>query len=192
MAIEVDFHTRQKIKSFELWFQDDHLLVHVDSRVEEVIVPQHLKNNHALTLKLSSLFQGKTTYDSKGITAFLKFSGDYFECFIPWKTVWGMTSAQEENTIWPDDLPRELVFQFAKAKVKELGGRLLNSVTGKEDQDSEEQPNGPTRSDTTAELSSEKEPHLQVAPQEAPKGPRLVRDAKSKSKRKPPELKRIK
>lgn len=187
MAIEVDFHTRQKIKSFELWFKDDHVLVHVDSRVEEVIVPQHLKNNHALTLKLSSLFQGKTTYDNKGITAFLKFSGDYFECFIPWKTIWGMTSAQEENTIWPDDLPRELVFQFAKAKVKELGGRLFNANKGKED---EEQ--SPADETTKTAPNKDKEPHLQVAPQEPPKGPRLVRDPNSKSKRNPPELKRIK
>ena len=188
MAIEVDFHIRQKIKCFEQWFEDDQVLIHVDSRIDSVIVPQHLKNNHALTLKLSSLFQGKTTYDDTGITSFLKFSGNYSECFIPWKTVWGMTSTTEENTIWTDDLPRELVFQFAKAKVKELGGRLLNG--GKSDKnDNEEQSQA---EDATSEGKTDPEkPHLQVAPEEEePKGPRLVRE--TKNKRKPPELKLIK
>src|SRR5690606_14484441 len=134
------------------------------------VVPQHLKDNPALTLKLSSLFQGKTTYDDNSITAFLKFSGDYFECSIPWKKIWGMTSNKEENTIWPEDLPRELVFQFAKAKVKELGGKLFPARKSTEGEDLEEQPQGeePSQGKPT---QNEKQP-LHVAPEEEHKGPR--------------------
>lgn len=103
--------TKSKIKCFEEWMAGDHALVHIDSSRESVIVPSHLKNNPALTLKLSYLFNGKTTFNENDISAHLKFSGNYFECIIPWDTLWGMSSENGEQKIWKDSFPLEKVIE---------------------------------------------------------------------------------
>ena len=100
----------------------DHVLVHLDSRREGVSVPTHLQNNPTLTLKLSYLFQSKTTVSDEGINSFLKFGGSYFECILPWTSVWGLTNDSSQNQVWPEDLPKEVlaaVTPLAKAAAKE-------------------------------------------------------------------------
>lgn len=125
MTKAADIRKKQKQKCFEEWMRGEHLLLHLDSRAEGVEVPGYLANNPALTLKLSYLFQGKTEHDDEGITAYLRFSGDYFKCAVPWDAVWGMTGSSGENQIWNEDLPREVVLQLARAKFSELTGKLF-------------------------------------------------------------------
>jgi hypothetical protein len=103
--------TKSKIICFEEWMAGDHALVHIDSSRDSVIVPSHLKNNPALTLKLSYLFNGKTTFNENDISAHLKFSGNYFECIIPWDTLWGMSSENGAQKIWKDSFPLEQVIE---------------------------------------------------------------------------------
>lgn len=98
-----------KIKLFTEWMKGDHVLIHLDARREDVRVPEHLKEQTALTLKMSYLFQGKTEHNEEGITSYLKFSGLYQECHIPWSSIWGITSADGEQVVWPEDTPKELL-----------------------------------------------------------------------------------
>ncbi len=97
-----------KIKLFVDWMKGDHVLIQIDARRDDVVVPQHLKDHQALLLKLSYLFQGKTDHDENGITSYLKFSGQYHECFVPWASIWGITSADGERVVWPEDVPGEI------------------------------------------------------------------------------------
>lgn len=99
----------RKRRLFEEWMKGDHVLVHLDSRRDGVSVPTHLQNNPTLTLKLSYLFQSKTTVSEEAISSFLKFSGSYFECILPWEAIWGMTNDTSQNQVWPEDLPKEVV-----------------------------------------------------------------------------------
>lgn len=99
----------RKRRLFEEWMKGDHVLVHLDSRRKGVSVPAHLENNPTLTLKLSYLFQSKTTVSDDAINSFLKFSGSYFECILPWDAIWGMTNDASQNQVWPEDLPKEVV-----------------------------------------------------------------------------------
>lgn len=115
----------QKKKHFELLLEQDHVLLHLDSRQEGVILPMNLSNNPALTLKVSKLFQGEMTYDDSSIVAYLKFSGEYFRCEMPWKSIWGMSSASGEQKIWQQDFPKELMFQVAKQKFIHLKERIF-------------------------------------------------------------------
>lgn len=98
-----------KLKLFTEWMKGDHVLVHLDARRDDVIVPEHLKSHPALTLKLSYLFQGKTEHGAEGITSYLKFSGLYQECHIPWSALWGMTSGDGQQVVWPESAPPELL-----------------------------------------------------------------------------------
>lgn len=118
---------------FDTWIQDDHLLVHLDARKEEVKVPVHLKDQHSLTLKLSMLFQGETKTDDNQVTTYLKFNGEYAECILPWTSIWGITSDQGVQKIWEHDLPKEVLQQAARAMLNSMGDKLLSPFKKKKD-----------------------------------------------------------
>jgi hypothetical protein len=147
--------TKQKIELFEKWMKEDHALIHFDSRADGVGVPDHLRGNPALTLKLSYNFQGETKHDETQISSYLRFSGSYHQCIIPWTAVWGMTSEKEQNQIFAESLPPELVVKFAKAKLKEIGSKIFKAKENKPDELAE--PNQPVthaKKDTTDEKPS--------------------------------------
>lgn len=107
--IDIDALNQDKRSAFEKFICGDHVFVHLDATRDSVIVPVHLKGNKALTLKLSYYFQGKTILDINSITADLLFSGRFFECVIPWNSIWGMTSDKRENRQWLDfDISKQL------------------------------------------------------------------------------------
>ena len=128
MKTTVEIRTKQKIKFYEEAMKDDNVLLHLDARKPGVTVPQHLSQNYSLTLKLSYLFQGKTEHTEDQVSSYLKFGDDYVHCVIPWKAVWGITPNRKQNRIWPEDLPKELIIEFTKAKFKELGTKLFGNT----------------------------------------------------------------
>jgi stringent starvation protein B len=117
--------TKEKRKFFDEGMEFDHVLVQLDSRAEGVDVPAHLSQDPALTLKLSHLFQGDTTHDEEAITSYLRFSGNYYCCYLPWTAIWGMTCSKGENKVWAEDLPREVMVRVAREKISELGRRFI-------------------------------------------------------------------
>ncbi len=114
-----------KKKYFESILGGDHVLLHLDSNKEGVAVPQNLTNNYALTLKISSLFEGEMNYDDESIVVYLKFSGEYFRCELPWTSIWGMTDENSEQKIWQKELPKELIVQMAKQKIQDIKNKFL-------------------------------------------------------------------
>jgi hypothetical protein len=145
--------TKKKIELFDTWMQGDFLLVHLDARKDGVQVPAHLGANPSLTLKLSYFFQGETVRDETEITSFLRFNNNYEKCVIPWTAVWGFTSAKNENQIWPEDLPKEMLLQLAKTKLSEVGKKLLGKdKQTKPDKKASEQTSNASSSKKTAAL----------------------------------------
>ena len=123
----------EKEMTLSKWFEGDHVLLHLDARREGVDVPVAFRTNHSLTLKVSGLFQGPTTWNQQSVVALLKFNGEYFRCVIPWAAIWGMTSAESEQKIWPEDLPTEVVRDLTLTKLREIGSRLLGIKKEKEE-----------------------------------------------------------
>lgn len=115
---------KKKKETLERLLQGEHVLVHLDSSDDGVIVPAHLKGNIALTLKLSHFFQGAIVIDDTAVKANLVFSGNYFECLIPWHAIWGMTSENQECFLWMDGFPTTL---GSAHFMKEAKGRLSNA-----------------------------------------------------------------
>jgi hypothetical protein len=100
--------SKNKKETFDLWMDGDHVMVHLDSSHEKVCVPSNLKNNPTLTLKMSHLFQGETKSNKDGITSYLKFSGNYFECIIPWDSIFALTNEEGQQKLWTDNIPSSL------------------------------------------------------------------------------------
>lgn len=124
-AQQINLKSSAKKKLFNEYWDDEYVLLHIDSRSPSVIVPETLKNNFSLTLKLSQFFQGETEIEDEQITSYLKFDTEYFKCVIPWEAIWGMTGASKQNKIWTEDLPKEVLMGLAKSKLTELSNRLL-------------------------------------------------------------------
>ena len=108
----VESLAESKQQQVELILKGDHALLHLDARNNDVIVPEHLKSNAALTLKISYLFQGQLKVSAAGIDAYLRFSGNYFQCIIPWEAIWGVSGESGEQRIWPESLPQDLLAQL--------------------------------------------------------------------------------
>lgn len=126
--------------------------MHLDARKEGVEVPSYLADNSALTLKISYLFQGETTHDEKEITTYLRFGGDYCKCVIPWDAIWGITASSQENQIWPEDLPREVVVQLARDKVATFTKKMFSRF-GKKDSEEQDAPTAPAKDDSDSGAS---------------------------------------
>lgn len=130
----LSFKNKQKEKLLDEWLRElDHVLLHLDSRRDGVLVPESYANNPTLTLKISYNFQGQITLSDEKVIAFLKFSGTYFECHLPWAAIWGLTGSDERNKIWSEDVPKELLVQMAKQKLGELKSRLFGKKKTGED-----------------------------------------------------------
>ena len=125
MNKEQEERSKEKRLCFEEWMKGDHVLVHVNTRLQGVEVPLAHQGNPALTLKLSYHFRGETTHNNLLIESYLKFDGQYQKCLLPWESIWGMTSSESENRIWPQDVPKELYVQMAKDRLAEAGKKLF-------------------------------------------------------------------
>lgn len=133
MSGETNKRDTEKRTKFEQWFERDHVLIHLDSERQGVAVPASQQQNHSLTLKLSRLFQGETHWSEDSIRAYLKFDGIYEECVIPWTAIWGMTADNAEHVIWIEDLPKQVLVELARAKLKEFAGRFVGGKKSKRD-----------------------------------------------------------
>lgn len=98
-----------KIELLDSLLEGDHAMVHLDSRVPGVDIPEHLGRIHDLTLKISRLFRGKLDLTEDQIEAELLFDEGYYTCIIPYGAVWGVTDENGESKIWPYSTPKELL-----------------------------------------------------------------------------------
>jgi stringent starvation protein B len=87
----------------------DYVLVHLNPKNKDLIVPEYLCNDPSLTLKLSRYFRGKLDISEEQISAELLFGGKYFTCKIPFDAIWGCTSEKGENFIWPENTPEDVL-----------------------------------------------------------------------------------
>lgn len=105
----------QKQTALRRLFEDDWMLIHVDTRVAGVAVPENLKNTLSVTFKLSRLFQGVTEITDTQVTAQLLFGTTRQACIFPYDAVWGATSFKGSNLVWPESAPQEVLAQLEKS-----------------------------------------------------------------------------
>lgn len=127
-ATEVNFRSQQKSRFLKRALEGDHALVHLDSRREDVEVPEDLSDNHALTLKLSERFNGNMELSDSEVQAELKFSGTYFNCRFSWDAVWAISTSDGEQKTWVEDMPKSLLLALSVSKLKEAAQKLTGKI----------------------------------------------------------------
>lgn len=85
------------------------IYLHVDPRVEHVIVPRWLGKQPQLVLQIGlDLAIPDLRVDSEGVSGTLSFNRSPFRCTIPWDAVFGISDDQGRGMVWPDSVPAEL------------------------------------------------------------------------------------
>ena len=156
MSKTIEERNIEKKKTFDEWMKDDHVLIQLDARQESVAVPENLKADAALTLKLSYLFQGRTLVDEKKITSYLLFGDQYFECIVPWTSIWGIRSCSGEQKVWSEEIPKEIITKMAREKLADIGKRIFGS---KKDEKTEDETDSKS-SQSTESPGDKPKPHL--------------------------------
>lgn len=96
---------------------DEFVLVHVNPKNKDLVVPEYLTKDPSVTLKLSRYFRGKLEVGNEVVEVDLLFGGKYFTCVIPYDAIWGCTSEKGENVIWPESTPEEVLKSILESAV---------------------------------------------------------------------------
>jgi hypothetical protein len=167
-----DPYARQKCDQLRTMLDDGLVMIHLDPRPADVIVPPQFKSQPMLRLNLAWGFNlPALDIDERGVYAVLSFNRVNFGCTIPWSAIFAMTWPDQEHDgyVWPDCAPPELQAAFASLPAARAGGRPTGPRAAAQ----------PQLAESTAETAEAPEmPETAEAPPSAPR-PRpllVVRD----------------
>lgn len=121
---------KRKLLDKLLW-TNHHVLIHLDSSLESVDIPEQFKNNLSLVLKISRNFVGGMQLTDQHVWAELKFAEERIACTIPYASIWGVTTEKGESTIWPLSIPKGLAIQASPDTNKRVASPALNPARSK-------------------------------------------------------------
>jgi stringent starvation protein B len=113
-SLERERLNREKHTTLNRYLEQQWALVHVNTSVPELVVPDHLKAQPTVSLRISRLFAGRLDIKKDHLKAELKFNGDYFTCQIPLEAVWGITSEKSEFAWWPQSTPEQVLSSLSQ------------------------------------------------------------------------------
>lgn len=103
-----DLPTSRK-DTIEKLLENDHILVHVLTGGDGVVIPDYLKSSPTVTLKLSRHFAGDLVVEEERINAELSFKGTFFSCIVPLNSIWGVSTPDGKSLVWPETAPSEVL-----------------------------------------------------------------------------------
>lgn len=96
--------------------------VYLDPRKGGVVVPRRLKSRHSILLEFGhEMAEPIPDLDVSafGISGTLRFKGEPFACFVPWRAVFALADADDIGFRWPADFPPEMRHTLEPAAVPE-------------------------------------------------------------------------
>ncbi len=105
-----DASHQEKREKMATFLDEGMVLLQLDSRLEEVEVPDYLRGDPKLRLNISGRFGLPLELDDWGVRATLTFRGTPYDCSIPWHAIYIIIShTSGEPQLFPDDIPEEFV-----------------------------------------------------------------------------------
>ncbi len=114
-----DPDARQKREQLRAMLDEGLVMIHLDPRPAEVVVPPQFKSQPMLRLNLAWGFNlPALDIDEAGVYAVLSFNRANFGCTIPWSAVFAMTwpDLEHDGYVWPDSAPAEIRAAMALAQ----------------------------------------------------------------------------
>ena len=131
--------------------QDEYILVHLNPAKENLKIPDSYRDLPTVTLKLSYSYPGNLEISAESIKTDLLFDGADFSCELPFDAIWGCSTSNGRNYIWPESINPEsyslIAGQIESLKSKELGNdeapTLSEVKTESKEDDSDSPPEDP-------------------------------------------------
>lgn len=110
---EDDASAPDKKRTIEALLARGPVLVHVDARRAEVMVPPRFRADASLVLRFGYQLTpaiADLTVDDEAIGGTLTFAGQPFRCVLPWTAVYAaMVEGEQRGTVWPEDVPEDVL-----------------------------------------------------------------------------------
>jgi stringent starvation protein B len=103
---------KEKFEAINRFLENEFVLIHVNPHHPEVEIPNHLRKDPTVTLKISRLFKGGIEVSNERVLTNLLFQGQYHSCNIPLAAIWGLTSEKGSNLVWPNSTPNTVLKQL--------------------------------------------------------------------------------
>lgn len=118
----------RKLEIFGEMLQHGVVMLVLDARLADVVVPSDLKEEPDLRLNFSHRFgRAGFCYDIHHVEATLSFPGGLFHCEVPWESVFGMISQQtQKSMMWPEDAPTGLKYLLKQEPSEERKNKLVD------------------------------------------------------------------
>ncbi len=104
----------EKYRVIDELLVQEYTLIHVNTMMQGVVLPQHLLSQPTVTLKISRFFPKPMFLGKETVRAELMFNGGYFSCIVPWEAIWGVTSLKGEGKVWIEAVPKGVFQELAK------------------------------------------------------------------------------
>jgi len=97
------------------------VMLHLDPRAPDVVVPARFKSDPVLRLNIAYQFRlPALDIGAEGVYAVLSFDKQNFGCTLPWSAIFAVTrpDAGHDGIIWPESVPPELRPSLTRAGVE--------------------------------------------------------------------------
>lgn len=108
--------------------QDEYCLAHINPLVAGVVLPDHLKKEPTVTVKLSHYFAGVVSLGSSTVEAELRFGSSPVVCTFPYKAIWAVTSIDGKHTIWESRASNPILASLLKSESSDSSQPVIIEV----------------------------------------------------------------
>jgi hypothetical protein len=93
------------------------LFIHLDPRVNDVVVPPWLRHQAQLVLQVGLNMPipiPDLRVDENGIFGTLSFNRTPFACNVPWNAIFALVGDEGRGMVWPESMPAEIVAEVER------------------------------------------------------------------------------
>ena len=133
------------------------LFIHLDPRVNDVVVPPWLRHQAQLVLQVGldmPIPIPDLRVDENGIFGTLSFSRTPFACNVPWNAIFALVGDEGRGMVWPESMPAEIVAEVERETQRAKLGKDHGSPGGRAREDDGVLP-WPARSEDPSRRSKE-------------------------------------
>jgi hypothetical protein len=97
------------------------LFIHLDPRVNDVVVPPWLRHQAQLVLQVGldmPIPIPDLRVDANGIFGTLSFSRTPFACNVPWSAIFALVGDEGRGMVWPESMPAEIVAEVEREALR--------------------------------------------------------------------------
>jgi len=109
--------------------------LHLDPRLDEVIVPPWFKDQPQLVLQVGIDMPvpiRDLRVDEQGVVATLSFNRTPFTCFVPWQSVFALVGDDGKGMMWAESMPVEVAAEVER-EVERMGVRAAAEADARAD-----------------------------------------------------------